>query len=211
MKNNKNNKKSRKALASLGLFFGLAAVASVTFAAYVVGSGTLSATDTTGPQIEILEATYEVGIEYDSETFPLSFGPSVTDKSQLVYASSGESEEQLTAYITLSLTDENSVLESVTVSVTASKTLEEGTNDAESEGYIVLPASQTIQAASFVSGSYALSLTFTWGTKFSGLNPAVYCNNTFTTADDAVSYLEDFESSLENTTLTFTATGKFAE
>lgn len=200
------NKKSRKALLSAGIFFGLAAVASVTFAAYVItGDAEDKDFDLDPGTITVEDRTVNVVAAWNDNT--LSFGPS--DKEGKITYSGETSEEDLVASMDITVTWGNSAnWDYLTIKATPSKDDKGGVDDAVSAGYITLPGTDgltTIEKDQFTSGTLKnVTLEFGWGAKFggpeAGKNPSIYLEDHL---DTAVDTLNAFKASLENTTIKF--------
>lgn len=192
------NKKSRKALLSAGIFFGLAAVASVTFAAYVITGGVHSDDLTVGPgTIDVEDRSINVEADWDSNNNTLSFDAS-DKEGDIRYEGDAQAPnygEDLTVVMNITATfSEQSVWTGIKITPSAT-----GVGNAVDAHYINMPAEQTIERATFETGvAHPVTLTFAWGTEFGG-NPS----KTLEGKPDAYDKLTAFKTALAATTFKF--------
>lgn len=217
------NKKSRKALLSAGIFFGLAAVASVTFAAYVIiGDDNITQPDgITIPEVTVEDETRTLVASWSENDKTVSFDAEAGDVTGYVRLD-GETpaDLQLTMHLVVTASEHTTWDGGVNITATAKKTDDGGAIDAVTSNYIVLPGTDGVtniddtefETSDDVTYTYDAVLEFKWGTMSDGKNPSVYLDSdqtvptTYTaSAAAAKTWLETFQKSINNTTVEFKA------
>ena len=168
----KRNKNKKIVLAST-IVLGIAAITSSALAAYIITGGNAKGEANVKPSTVVVDNKV-VDLTVGTVNGTLLFEPDQPVKSGAI-TTDGDGNLTVTIPLTVKAKDQESIPD-YKVAVT-----QKG-GDVTASNYIVLPEATTVTSEDFTSGdaengfTYNLSLTWSWGSAFGGIDPAAFYN-----------------------------------